>query len=326
MAEASRPSRFQANLLVLEVQLPFGWALLERLLQPHFLPMTLVQLIDQVRRLAVLAATASHEDREYVHKLRVATRRAAVIVDALGRSEHASAARRLLRGLRRLRRRAGAARDLDVRLAQIVCDHLYLDRDTRVALVHGLALARGEAQASLAAHVKKLRQSGDFAEWRSWVKRVYRRADRAGQIEQLVGVRLALSVQKLEELGTPWPVLPKQLHRLRREVRRTRYLCEWLADRLPESSRRKILRELRACQEDLGNWHDSLISLQAWRQGSESPPATAARELIEQSVTAATSAEQMARNSCETTWAGQRFQQLIDSVKQVVGDQERGPT
>ena len=69
---------------------------------------------EVVRQYLPLAAEKPYEDREYVHQLRVGTRRAGaalkVFGDWLPRKHH----RRAKRALRTLRRAAGGARDWDV--------------------------------------------------------------------------------------------------------------------------------------------------------------------------------------------------------------------
>lgn len=67
-----------------------------------------------VERLALLAAEKAHEDVEYVHQLRVWTRRSASAIEAFSAcasEEHASKA---MKRLKRLRRASGDARDCDV--------------------------------------------------------------------------------------------------------------------------------------------------------------------------------------------------------------------
>ncbi|MFO0819146.1 MAG: CHAD domain-containing protein [Pirellulales bacterium] len=284
--------------------------------------MTPARLFGQVQRFALLAAKRSHEDREYVHKLRVATRRAAVVVEALAADFEGDDARRILRGLRRLRRKAGVARDLDVRLAELVVDHSLLERETQIALVHRLALARGEAQQALAIHVKERRKAGEFKEWHSLAKRMHRRAKRVGRFELAVSSRLTQSIQQLEEQSSPWPVLPKQLHRLRREVRRARYLVEWIAGGMSQESRQTLMGELRACQEDLGAWHDKWIGGHVWRQwGEEAGPEM--HEAMERWNHETVDAEQQSRMQCESTWAGERFQRLTALLRQPLSSEPR---
>lgn len=279
--------------------------------------MTPARLFGQVQRLALLAAKRSQEDREYVHKLRVATRRAAVVVEALAADFDGDDARRILRGLRRLRRKAGVARDLDVRLADLVVDHSLLEPETRIALVHRLALARGEAQRALAFHVRKLRKAGEFKEWHSLAKRMHRRAKRVGRFELAVSSRLTQSIQQLEAQSSPWPVLPKQLHRLRREVRRARYLVEWIAGGMSQESRQTLMGELRACQEDLGAWHDKWLAGHYWGQWDESA-GSEWREAVERWNNETIAAEQQSRKQCESTWSGERFQRFIALMKQAL--------
>lgn len=217
-----------------------------------------------------LAALLAHEDVEHVHRLRVATRRAAAAVKLYKHllPRRKTAALKLM--LRDIRRAAGAARDLDV-LAM------------RLQAAHGndLSFVRGE----IARH---------RASAQSEIKSAYDAAMKGGALAQLTysvvnRVRARRKRDRKPEYATfgPWArrrfVKPARqffqsqpadlndyaaLHQFRIRGKALRYAMELLAPAFPNSFRKDLYPRVEELQDLLGAINDhvaGIAQLEKWQ-------------------------------------------------------------
>jgi CHAD domain-containing protein len=201
-------------------------------------------------------AAAWGPDPEPVHRLRVATRRAAAALDTFADLLPGKPARRARKTLKRLRRAAGAARDADVFLDGIRGWSVHQSPAVRPGLHfllgHALA-ARQAAQVELAAAIEAA--SADSA----LPIEDLRRKERGGRKETL-GERAAPTVAGLvDDLTAAAGRLPDTadgLHEVRIAAKRLRYSMELFMDCLPPAVREQVYPRVEAVQDVLGEAND----------------------------------------------------------------------
>lgn len=218
------------------------------------------------------AARHPERDPERVHRLRVAARRAGVAVDAFAPLLPRRRARALAKDLRRIRRAAGGARDLDVLRQR------WLARGDGAQapawLLTGLDRKRRAAQRPLRELDRAL---GGPDGWRRRRRALLRRVRwRAGGAEPsfgewalgwAAGAQRALREAASADLGDL-----DALHRLRVAVKRARYGLELCASALPDREPTVLLGELEALQAALGDLNDRAVALSTNRAWADTAP------------------------------------------------------
>ena len=220
------------------------------------------------------AAAGDRPDADRVHRLRVATRRTLAAVDAF--SDLLPAKRRdwFAKRLRRLRRAAGEARDLDV-----LTDRLGRDVAGPQSPVAGLA-ARDRLVAMLArrqaASRGPIRQMRDALLAGDWHGRTERLLDRVGSRGQdrpfadfarrrfrpLVARFFATADHRLRSAA--------ELHRLRIEGKKLRYAMEIFACVFPVREGVRCADALERLQETLGDFTDHAVAADRLRRWGRS--------------------------------------------------------
>ena len=220
------------------------------------------------------AAAGDRPDADRVHRLRVATRRTLAAVDAF--SDLLPAKRRdwFAKRLRRLRRAAGEARDLDV-----LTDRLGRDVAGPQSPVAGLA-ARDRLVAMLArrqaASRGPIRQMRDALLAGDWHGRTERLLDRVGSRGQdrpfadfarrrfrpLVARFFAAADHRLRSAA--------ELHRLRIEGKKLRYAMEIFACVFPVREGVRCADALERLQETLGDFTDHAVAADRLRRWGRS--------------------------------------------------------
>lgn len=222
-------------------------------------------LRDRIRHLFKILPAALTFDEEGVHDMRVTTRRLGIMLPVLAVKPGGKRIRRAIRAMRRLRRAAGVSRDLDVSVAlfEELASASNGDRRQAEILHRRLRDARRRSHRRMQRSVAAL----DIAELKGDLQGIMRRgADdlftvlrRLREEQKSRGMKL---LETMEVVGSSYD--PDALHRLRRQVRRMRYLAEVnmaVLDRTPDATR--IFREL---QDALGRLHDAHV-LVLWLDG-----------------------------------------------------------
>ena len=212
------------------------------------------------RRLDVLLSrTGAAPTPERVHQVRTTARRLEAILEIVY-PEPTSRVARTLRGLKRLRRRAGAVRDLDVQAAALRTLKIGRETERKARLLSTLADARAakEAQFQKAIHHKK-------------VEKLQKRL-------QQTALEMAQASVPPEQNGQNWPpvwidfdpvsaslrmfarlarqtkaITADNIHLFRTRCKRVRYVGE-MAGMSPESKR--VVGLLKRVQDSIGDWHD----------------------------------------------------------------------
>ncbi|MCI0461572.1 MAG: CHAD domain-containing protein, partial [Gemmataceae bacterium] len=217
--------------------------------------------LEAVQHYLPLAAGKADEDPEYVHELRVWTRRAAEALDVFADLLPHRRAAWLSKQLKRLRRAANEARDLDVLAQRLEAK----DRGPGAArLLEQLRERRAEAQRPLVALNRRLRHHGRLARRAArLVERVRPRRRRDGpfgawareHLRPVVDAFFAAAPADLPP-GRPAGTDLAALHRFRVAGKNLRYAMELLAGALPVSCRERLYPAVEALQERLGEVND----------------------------------------------------------------------
>jgi CHAD domain-containing protein len=232
----------------------------------------LAELADSIA--ANWQGTLERLDPEFLHDLRVAVRRTrTVLAEGKGVLPPAIVERAEAR-FGWLGTFTGPARDLDVHLINWTTDTNRLTGNVVAALepVHVLLEEKCEA-----AHVVLARalESAEGTELMATAAKWWREPalDEGAGIDaelplgKIVTQRISRAHARLVKRGrliradTP----PEQLHDLRKDAKRLRYLLESFAPLLHEIHRKAFVRRLKALQDNLGEHHDAAIHIAALR-------------------------------------------------------------
>lgn len=210
-----------------------------------------------------LAAEGVTDDRERVHQLRVATRRAVAAMRLFEDFCPHRSTSRLLRDLKRIRRAAGRARDIDVFLTRLANS----SGATHQELLSALSQERQTAQQEIVDLFERFMESDRLT---SRLKAVTARLRPRGRkakgwgrktIAQWAPRRLRKAIERFIEKAPNSFTHADELHPLRVEGKRLRYTLELLAAGLPAEDYERIYLSLEELQDRLGliNDHASAI-------------------------------------------------------------------
>lgn len=223
---------------------------------------TLVARFAVVRHFLPLAAEKSQEDVEYVHQLRVGTRRAAaalrVFADALPRK----LLKATKRTLRRLRRAAGDARDWDVFLASLPSAKPLATETAKPALDFLIGYAIGERTAAQQRLIDAAAEAGPL-----FTEQSEELPDRAkpqnetppASFGALAALQLGGLFREFTTAVEANPTEPDALHALRIVGKRLRYALEIFAGCFPPAIKETIYPAVEQVQEILGDVQDGAV-------------------------------------------------------------------
>jgi len=213
---------------------------------------------------------ADSRDPAFVHGLRVATRRSrSVLVEgktALPRDAMTTANA----GLGLLGTCTGPARDLDVYLAEWDGYMSSLMEETGVALGPVKALLetrRRAAYEELAVALRSPTMKNFVRDWGKWLRKpvssrsLTRSRDSQRDLTEFVVERIERAQLTLLENGRliTDESLATQVHDLRRDAKRLRYLLECFSALLPAKATRQFVRRLKSLQDNLGVHQDAEV-------------------------------------------------------------------
>jgi CHAD domain-containing protein len=218
-----------------------------------------------VREYLPLAAQKPDEDREYVHQLRVGTRRAAaalrVFKPCLPRKLRAT----VRDSLRTLRRAAGEARDWDVFLTGLPQFKPLATPAGKPAFDFLAGYALGQRAAVQGQLVQAAETAGPhFAETgTALVHQVHepRGDDPPARLGDLAAQQLGELLHALTTAAAANPTEPGPLHQLRILAKRVRYALEIFADCFPPVFKDTVYGAVEHVQELLGEVQDATVGL-----------------------------------------------------------------
>jgi CHAD domain-containing protein len=218
---------------------------------------------EVVRHYLPLAAEKPYDNPEYVHQLRVGTRRAGaalrVFADCLPRKHRRAVRRRL----REIRRAAGDARDWDVFLLSLQESRPSTTAAGQPALDYLAGYAMGEraaAQAQLASAVAEAGPS--FMEESAALPGLAHAPtgkSAPANFGELATAQFSALLAAFNAAAAANPSDPAALHRLRISGKRLRYALEIFAGCFPPAFKDAIYPAVEQLQEILGSIQDSAV-------------------------------------------------------------------
>lgn len=220
-----------------------------------------------------LAAKKPDEDIEYVHQLRVATRRAAAALRIFAPMASKRRTAEIKKALRHARRAAGAARDLDVLVMRLKAE------ENCPRTVRFVAKLRKKAQKPLRRAHKKLKRRGFKRQTRKLVRSVRWRDDQA-EPSYVDFARAALrpSVDKFLAAAAEDLSNTESLHAMRIAGKRLRYDMELYAAAFDHSFRTDLYVVFKEVQDKLGAINDhatAAVLFDQWREAVHNAALTA---------------------------------------------------
>jgi CHAD domain-containing protein len=241
-----------------------------------------------VRAYLPLAAKRADEDVEYVHKLRVWTRRADAALRLFGDLLPTRKLRWLKKQLKKIRKAADEARDADVLAMRL--EKLQDDPQVAIALQKDRH-RRHKAQRPIVDVNKKLKSGGQLKNRvKELHKRVRFRPENNAPFTQAEPCFGDWADQKMESLHAKFFEAAQQnlhqpaaLHQFRIRGKELRYAIELLAAAYPPALRDEIYPEIQKLQSRLGRINDHFVAqdrYRRWIAESENVEATESFETL----------------------------------------------
>jgi CHAD domain-containing protein len=229
---------------------------------------TIAMRLDAVRHFLPLAAERADENVEYVHQLRVATRRCVAALDLYGKLFSKEPRKALGKQLKAIRRAAGRARDFDVLLlrhaphAVTPMAEQFVNgvRDRRIEAQNPLREIHQQLTVSDELRTLPEQMSGLHSEttnppspcFRDWARK---------RLAKAVRVFFAAEPQNLSDL--------ESLHKFRIRGKELRYAMEMLGAAFPSSFQTKLYPLIERLQDRLGAINDHAVALKRFRVWTE---------------------------------------------------------
>ena len=224
---------------------------------------------------ATWAGVVTDVDPEFLHSLRVATRRSRAVVNQ-GKAVLPPSILDVARdGLAQLGAVTGPVRDLDVYLIEWQRYTAPLGEDAIAALqpVRELLASRREAAfEEMVAALERAEPAAFLTTWGTWLRRPVRRGQRGPHAERplapFVLGRIERAQATLLERGRMiTPSSPAaQVHELRKDAKKLRYLLECFGSMLPALPRKRFVQRLKALQDNLGAHQDAEVHVAQLRE------------------------------------------------------------
>ncbi|MBP3956788.1 CHAD domain-containing protein [Gemmata sp. G18] len=218
-----------------------------------------------VRHYLPLAASKPFEDVEYVHQLRVGTRRAGAALRAFADALPRKPLKATKAALRTIRRAAGDARDWDVFLAALPGAKTFSTAPAKPALDFLLGYSFGQrAAAQSRLTTAETETGGEFNTLSEALPERAREPDGAGapaNFGALAAQQLGALLGDLSASTEANPTEAHALHALRITAKRLRYAIEIFADCFPPLLKDTIYPAVERVQEVLGEVQDANVSI-----------------------------------------------------------------
>jgi CHAD domain-containing protein len=237
--------------------------------------------------------TIDDVDPEFLHDLRIAVRRSRSIISHGKKVLPAGARDHFGAELRWLGTVTSPLRDLDVYVIEWPGYVAPLDAESTAALapvVEHIASRRAAEHATLALHLRSARFEGLMAAWRAWLDAPTREeADLPKGSTRPLGPIVVKRISDAQDRlllrgrGIDHATPAEELHELRKDAKRLRYLLECFGGLLPASARKPFVQRLKALQDNLGEHQDTEVhtaQLRAMSQELHGSPGVSAETLL----------------------------------------------
>ncbi|HVN75962.1 MAG TPA: CHAD domain-containing protein [Thermoanaerobaculaceae bacterium] len=206
-------------------------------------------------------------DAEFLHDLRVATRRTRTCLGQLKDVFPAAVIGRFGDEFRWLADATNQCRDLDVFVAELLRrgDALpSVDAGVLDPLLEQVRVERAEAQRELAAALTSERFGALLRRWRRVIGRRFVGGERGAEpVADLAAERTLRAYRRLSSHARRLaPGAPAaELHRLRIDAKKLRYLLEFFAGLWDPEATKALVAELKLVQDTLGDYHDAFLQV-----------------------------------------------------------------
>jgi CHAD domain-containing protein len=182
-----------------------------------------------------------------VHKLRTNARKLEAVFGALS-LDSSKNERELLKSVRKIRKRAGKVRDLDVLTSHLTALHVDSDAECRLKLVEYLGSERRKQAGKLRALVSRQR-----AELKSRLEKASSQVNKflVKNEPEPSSLATAHALQLSSELDSPKRLNRGNLHPYRLKVKELRYVLQ-----LAVGSESNFVEDLGKVKDAIGEWHD----------------------------------------------------------------------
>ena len=207
-----------------------------------------------------LAAYRAHEDVEFVHQLRVSTRRSVAAMDLYQELLPNRQSKWVRKQLKKVRRAAGQARDLDV----LSLAHQKEDRQLVTDLLKSVQKRRAKAQRPIQQVYQDLTHKQCFATRQHKLlsrvaqKRQHREAEQL--FDEFARIRLLGILDDFFELSVHNTTDLSALHRFRISGKELRYAMELLSPAFPNRFRNELYPIIEQLQDRLGEINDHAVA------------------------------------------------------------------
>jgi CHAD domain-containing protein len=281
----------------------------------HVAAVVIRERLNMVWEYAPLAAKKWEEEPEFLHQMRVGTRRSAAALVTFAELLPPNKTRRMHKRLKRLRKSSGEARDLDVLIER-------LQKQNESGGGHGPSLAklhemRAATQSAIVQAVDRLAERDfprkvtalcDRIRWRSDSEEPTYAEEARRLMSREVENFVAAASKDLSDNNS--------LHALRIEGKQMRYTMEVLAGAFDSHFRQELYGEMRELQDKLGEINDHAAAEQrfhTWALQSVDDVATN----FEQLAAAEREITRQKRENFLQWWTDQRSQQLTNKLRDV---------
>lgn len=217
---------------------------------------TIRQRLDSVFQYLPLAAKRSDENVEYVHQLRVASRRVTAALDLFRDLLPARRAKRLRKLVRKLRRSAGDARDLDVMLIRFRSrSEASPDRNFE-RIIRQLKKKRKQAQKQIVIARTDAKQCGLKNDAQQLLRRIKRSPDSELSFQDVAIDAFEQSAAEFFRHVEPDAADPTALHEMRIAGKSLRYTMEIVHSAFDTSFRTKLYPMTIELQDAFGSISD----------------------------------------------------------------------
>lgn len=212
--------------------------------------------------------TVDNVDAEFLHDLRVAVRRTRSVLSHGKQVLPVDGRGHFGEQFRWLGDITSPPRDLDVYLIEWAGYTQSLGTDAAAALGPVAAHIRRRCRAAhvtLVRHLRSARYEGLMKAWRAWlgapIDQLQQERRSADPLGAVVARRLAEAQDRLLARGRAiGPQTPaEELHELRKDAKRLRYLLECFGGLLPATVRKPFVQRLKALQDNLGEHQDTEV-------------------------------------------------------------------
>jgi CHAD domain-containing protein len=277
---------------------------------------TLRRRLRSVWALLKPAAERAERSTEYVHQLRVATRRALAALEGYAELLPQRKVEKMTKRLNRIRKRAGEARDYDVLVERLSARP---EAERLAPLIEAIGRRRREVQAPIREVFRKLKKRDFPHAVRKLVDRVHVARDGRRMsfgrwacvgTERTTAAFFAAAGGNLDDLA--------ELHQFRIAGKNLRYVLEYFAGGLGPDVRNSLYPEVERMQSLLGIVNDhatALAHFEAWRKEWDDPQLA---ELIDEQIAGERAALEDARREFFRWWTPQRASELRDRLALLV--------